>query len=82
MIKPRASKPNISTNEHVDKRISISVIFNGKKYDALIDTGATNSCIWRDIAAEHGIQVHSMPGVISLTDENQTIPGIGQTESI
>jgi len=45
MIKPHTSKPNISTNEHVDKRISISVIFNGKKYDALIDTGATNSCI-------------------------------------
>ena len=77
MIDPHISKLSVPTDERVDKRILISVVFNGKKYDALVDTGATDSCIRHDIATEHGIEIHSIPGVITLADENQTIPHIG-----
>lgn len=82
IIEPHVSKLNTPTDERTDKRISVSVIFNGEKYDALVDTGATDSCIRHDIATEHGIEVHSVPGIITLADENQTIPRIGRTENI
>lgn len=82
MIDPHISKLNVPTDERGDKRILILVVFHGKKYDALVDTGETDSCIRRDITTEHVIEIHSIPGVITLADENQTIPRIGRTESI
>lgn len=65
-----------------DRRPFISVFLEGEKYDALIDTGATNSCISQEVVERHGKIIQPHDGTITLADESQTIPRIGQTESI
>ncbi|KAF9554223.1 hypothetical protein EC968_009761, partial [Mortierella alpina] len=77
----KQSKYNMQT-EPKDNRLILSVTFEGERYDALLDTGATNSCIRKDIATKHGKQIIPVPGVIALADESATIPRIGHTENI
>lgn len=65
-----------------DRRPFVSVFLEGEKYDALIDTGATDSCISREVVERHNKLIQPRDGAITLADESQTIPRIGQTESI
>ena len=55
-----------TTKERVDKRIVISIMFEDEKYDALLDTGATDTCIRRDIAVKHNTKITPAEGVIIL----------------
>lgn len=65
-----------------DKRIIVQINFEGELYDALLDTGATDTCIRKDIALRHHVPVLSVEGVITLADESITIPRIGRTDNI
>lgn len=77
----KQSKYNTQT-EPKDNRLILTVNFEGERYDALLDTGATNSCIRKDVALKHGKQIIPVPGIIALADESATIPRIGHTENI
>jgi len=80
-VAAKQSKYSTQT-EPEDKRLIIAVVFEEEKYDALLDTGATNSCIRKDIALKHDKQIIPVPGLIALADENTTIPRIGHTENL
>ncbi|KAG0221015.1 hypothetical protein BGW42_008345, partial [Actinomortierella wolfii] len=65
-----------------ESRIIIPVRFDGQTYDALLDTGASSSCIRHDIALKHGRTVEPVDGSISLADEAMTIPRIGLVSNV
>ncbi|KAF9895690.1 hypothetical protein BX616_009050, partial [Lobosporangium transversale] len=63
--------------ERADKRIIVFVNFEGEKYEALVDTGASVTCIRKDIILKHNKEISPVAGVITLADESLTIPRIG-----
>jgi hypothetical protein len=65
-----------------EKRVVTTIIFEGERYEALVDTGATDSCIRRDIAEKHKLNINPVEGVITLVDQSITIPRTGRTDNI
>ncbi|KAF9897122.1 hypothetical protein BX616_006152, partial [Lobosporangium transversale] len=69
-------------HEKADKRIVVYVNFEGEKYEALIDTGASVTCIRKNIALKHSKSITPVQGNITLADESLTIPRIGLVENV
>jgi hypothetical protein len=70
------------SEDDTDTRITFDITFCDTQYKALLDTGATDSCIRKDIAEKHNLTINPVEGVIILIDKSITIPRIGQTNNI
>ncbi|KAF9153034.1 hypothetical protein DFQ26_000697 [Actinomortierella ambigua] len=85
-LKPLSVKSSITSDSspasRFDNRLIITVVFEGCQYDALLDTGATASCIRRDIAILHHKTIDRVQGTVSLAQEGVTIPRIGLVHDV
>lgn len=62
-----------------DNRPTVTVLFNGVEYRALLDTGCTHTMIDTSLVKEHKIPVQHRPGTILLGRQQVTTPRNGTT---
>ena len=72
----------LNTHDSIDPCVNVNLIFEGETYPALLDTGATHSCIHADVVKKHMKEIHPISGQITLADTKSTTARVGQTESL
>ncbi|KAG0236018.1 hypothetical protein BGW41_000605, partial [Actinomortierella wolfii] len=65
-----------------ENRLILQLTVFGTPYQALLDPGATHSCIRHDITRFLEINITPVSGNITLADGVTTIPRIGRTENV